>query len=83
MHRIIAIGGSHDRLSEAVRLAKADRDIIQIEELSFTTNSLVCKLGTDAPGIIAKIGRHLSEFKLCAFLPERLDKLRNGLARKR
>jgi hypothetical protein len=81
-HRIIAVGGSHDKLSEAVRLSKADRDIIQIEELSFTANSLVCKLGTDAPGIIAKIGRYLSEFKLYAFLPERLDKLRTRLAGK-
>jgi len=83
VHRIIAIGGSHDKLAETVRLSKADRDVIQIEGLSFTTNSLVCKLGTDAPGIIAKIGRHLSEFKLYAFLPEKLDKLRTGFAGKR
>ena len=81
-HRIIAVGGSHDKLREVIRLSKADRDIIQIEELSFTTNSLVCKLGTDAPGIIAKIGRYISEFKLYAFLPEKVDKLRTGLASK-
>jgi hypothetical protein len=78
--RIIAVGGTHDRLREAMRLSKADRDIIQIEELSFTANSLVCKLGTDAPGIIARIGRFVSEFKLYAFLPEKLDKLWTGLA---
>lgn len=81
-HRIIAVGGSHDKLHEAIRLSKVDRDIIQIEELSFTANSLVCKLGTDAPGIIAKIGRYISEFKLYAFLPERVDKLRTDLASK-
>ncbi|MGA2240246.1 MAG: DUF2110 family protein [Candidatus Bathyarchaeia archaeon] len=81
-HRIIAVGGSHDRLREAMRLSKADRDIIQIEELSFTANSLVCKLGTDAPGIIARIGRFVSEFRLYAFLPEKVDKLRTGVAGK-
>jgi hypothetical protein len=80
VHRIIAVGGPHDRLQEAIRLSKADRDIIQIEELSFTAHSLVCKLGTDAPGIIARIGRFASEFRLCAFLPEKVDKLRTGLA---
>jgi hypothetical protein len=81
-HRIIAVGGSHDKLHEAVRLSKAERDIIQIEELSFAANSLVCKLGTDAPGIIAKIGRYISEFKLYAFIPERVDKLRTGFGSK-
>jgi hypothetical protein len=81
-HRIIAVGGPHEKLKEAIRLSKVERDIIQIEELSFTANSLVCKLGTDAPGIIAKIGHYMSEFKLYAFLPERPDKLRTGLASK-
>jgi hypothetical protein len=65
-----------------MRLSKVERDIIEIEELAFTANSLVCKLGTEAPGIIAKIGRYISNFKLYAFLPERVDKLRTGLASK-
>jgi hypothetical protein len=65
-----------------MRASKVERDIIEVEELSFTANSLVCKLGTDAPGIIAKIGRYVSEFKLYAFLPEKVDKLRTGLAGK-
>jgi hypothetical protein len=82
-HRIIAVGGPHEKLNEAIRLSKVQRDIIQTEELSFTANSLVCKLGTDAPGIIAKIGHYMSEFKLYAFLPERLDELRTGLASNR
>jgi len=78
-HRIIAIGGFQDELREAVRLSKVERDVIELEELALTAHSLVCKLGTDAPGIIAKIGRYVSNFRLCAFLPERVDKLRLGL----
>jgi hypothetical protein len=81
-HRIIAVGGSQHQLREAMRASKVERDIIEVEELSFTANTLVCKLGTDAPGIIAKIGRYVSEFKLYAFLPEKVDKLRTGLAGK-
>ena len=79
-HRIIAVGGSQEELREVIRLSRIERDIIEIEELSFTASSLVCKLGTEAPGIIALIGRHISNFKLHAFLPERIDKLRTQFA---
>ena len=79
-HRIIAIGGSQEELREAVRLSRTERDVIEIEGLSFTASSLVCKLGTEAPGIIAIIGRYISNFKLHAFLPERIDKLRTEFA---
>lgn len=78
-HRIIAVGGFQDKLREAVRLSKVERDVIELEELAFTAYSLVCKLGTEAPGIIAKIGRYISDFRLYAFLPDRVDSLRTGL----
>jgi hypothetical protein len=75
-NRIIAVGGPQDEIQSAIRLTNADRDIIDVEELSFTTSALVCKLGTDGPGIIAKIGRHLSSFRLHTFLPDRVDTMR-------
>jgi len=75
-HRIIAVGGFQDRIREAIRLSKVERDVIEVDELSLTAHSLVCKLGTEAPGIIAKIGRYIGGFKLYAFLPDRVDKVR-------
>ena len=81
-HRIIAVGGSQEELREAIRLSRIERDIIQIEGLSFTASSLVCQFGTEAPGIIAKIGRYISNFKLHAFIPARVDKLRTEFAAK-
>jgi len=78
-HRIIAVGTVQERLREAIRTCRVERDVIDVEELAFTANSLVCKLGTEAPGIIAKIGRHIGDTRLYAFLPERLDELRAGL----
>jgi hypothetical protein len=75
-HRIIAVGGLQDRIDKAIRLSKIERDIAEVEELSLMSHMLVCKLGTEAPGIIAKIGRYMGDFKLYAFLPERVDKLR-------
>ena len=82
-HRIIAIGGFQDDLREAMRLSKVERDVIELEELALTAHSIVCKLGTDAPGVIAKIGRYVSNFKLHAFLPERVEELRTGLGEPR
>ena len=78
-HRIIAIGGFQEELREAMRLSKVERDVIELEELAMTAHCLVCKLGTDAPGVIAKIGRYVRNFKLHAFLPERVQDLRMGL----
>ncbi len=80
LHRIIAVGGFQDRLREAVRLSRVERDIAGMEELSLTAHSLICTLGTEAPGIIAKIGRYISDFRLHAFLPERADRCRSSVA---
>lgn len=77
-HRIVAVGGLQDKIHEAIRLSKVERDIAEVEELSLMSHVLVCKLGTEAPGIIAKIGRYVGDFKLYAFLPERVDTLRFG-----
>jgi len=75
-HRIIAVGGFQDKIREAIRLSKVERDVIEVDELSLTAHSLVCKLGTEAPGVIAKIGRYVGRFRLYAFLPDRVDKIR-------
>lgn len=75
-HRIIAVGGFHEEIARAVRHSKTQGDVIDIQELALTAHVLVCKLGTDGPGIIAKIGRHASNFRLHAFLPQKVDKLR-------
>jgi hypothetical protein len=66
-----------------MRLSKVERDVIELEELAMTAHCLVCKLGTDAPGVIAKIGRYISNFKLHAFLPERVEEFRTGLGEPR
>ena len=74
-HRIIAVGATQERLRQAIRTCRVERDVIDAEELAFMASSLVCKLGTEAPGIIAKIGRHVGNTRLYAFLPEKIDEL--------
>jgi hypothetical protein len=67
--RVILIGCSKSVLKETIDLTGLKRDLADVETLSLTTHVLLCKLGTDAPGIIAKIGRRLMGVRAYAFQP--------------
>ncbi|MFW9784714.1 MAG: DUF2110 family protein [Candidatus Heimdallarchaeota archaeon] len=51
------------------------RDIITIKRFGFLENLVLLKEGTDAPGIIAHIGKELKNCKLCAIRPEKIKNL--------
>ena len=51
------------------------RDIISIKRFGFLENLVLLKKDSDAPGIIAHIGRELKNCKLSALRPERIKKL--------
>jgi hypothetical protein len=53
----------------AVRRVGLERDIVNIERLSLTSSILTCKLGTEAPGVISKLGPELSGARLYPFIP--------------
>jgi hypothetical protein len=55
--------------------AKLDRDVIDVESLGLLEHALTCKLGTDAAGLIPKIGRILKNAKFAVFNPKRLTNL--------
>lgn len=65
--RVIAVGIDRDYAEKIVRSANLGQDIIKIETLSLLVQCLVCKLDTDAPGVIAKIGNRLRGVGLTAF----------------
>ncbi|TFF89184.1 MAG: DUF2110 family protein [Promethearchaeota archaeon] len=48
------------------------RDIKEIKELGLFEYSLICKPGTEAPGIISHIGSRLPGIEMNAFIPERI-----------
>jgi hypothetical protein len=56
----------------AVRNSRTERDTISVESETLTTQSIVCKLGTDAVGLIPKLGRILRKRKLDPFIPRRI-----------
>ena len=57
--RVIVVGADKTQVENAVRASGLQSDIVEVESLSLFVQSLVCKIGTDAPGVIAKIGGRL------------------------
>jgi hypothetical protein len=59
-------------LKNALEYAQLNRDIISVEPLGLFEHVLTCKLGTDAAGLIPKIGRILKKAKFAVFNPRKL-----------
>ena len=66
--RVLMVGADRTRAENAVRSSGLQGDIVEVESLSLFVQSLVCKIGTDAPGIIAKIGGRLRGVELKSYL---------------
>jgi len=66
--RVLVIGADKTQAENAVRASGLKGDIIDVESLSLFVQSLICKIGTDAPGVIAKIGGSLRGMGLKSYL---------------
>jgi len=69
--RVIIYHALPDELQSAIKSSSVERDLARVENLSLTTHLLTCKIGTQAPGIVAKLGSHLKGIRLFSFRPER------------
>lgn len=67
LDRLIVLGVSLNEVKRALTHAKLYRDIIDVEPLGLLEHALTCKLGTDAAGLIPKIGRILKEATFAVF----------------
>ncbi len=56
----------------AIRKSNIERDIVAIEPLTLTAQSVICKLGTDAIGLIPKLGSVLRKLELQPFIPKKI-----------
>jgi len=72
LDRLIVLGSTLNEVKDALEYAKLNRDIIDVESLGMFEHSLTCKLGTDAAGLIPKIGRILKNARFAVFNPKRL-----------
>jgi len=68
--RVIIYHALPNDLQSAIKSSGIERDLARVENLSLTTHLLTCKIGTQAPGIVAKLGPHLKGSRLFSFSPE-------------
>jgi hypothetical protein len=73
--RLIVFGAPRSHAEHAVKESKHMRDIIKIDSLGLLEHAIVCKLGTDAVGLIPKLGKSLSTAKLAPFSPRKIQQL--------
>ena len=66
------------RLDFAISRAKLERDIVSTEQLNLTTHTVLCKVGTDAIGIIPSLGFTIKQSELKAFIPKRIQEKCGG-----
>ncbi len=65
--RVIAVGTGKTQVENVVKSEGLEYDVVKIESLSLLVQCLVCKIGTDAPGIIAKLGGRLRGTRLGSY----------------
>jgi len=72
LDRLLILGASLNGIELAVEKAGFNRDVVTIEPLGGFEYAVVCKLGTDAVGLIPKIGKNLRNASLAVFSPRRI-----------
>jgi len=72
LDRIIVTDCFKQQLESAISRASLTRDIISVESSNLTTQVAVCKQGTDAIGLMPKLGAQLRKHSLKPFIPKRV-----------
>jgi hypothetical protein len=72
LDRLIILGSSIYEVRLALRKACLNRDVLNVEPLGLFEFAVTCKLGTDAAGLIPKIGKNLRSATFTVFNPKRL-----------
>lgn len=77
LDRLVVSGALHSQIERAIKVSKHNRDIIKIERLGLLEHALVCKLGTEAVGLIPKLGFRIPIATLSPFCPRKIQQLVN------
>jgi len=72
LDRLLVLGVSLRAVRWAIERAGLNRDVVSIEPLGAFEHAVVCKFGTDAVGLIPKIGKSLRNASLAVFNPKRI-----------
>jgi len=72
LDRLIILGTTADGVTLTLERTRLNRDVIGTEALGLFEYVLTCKLGTDAAGLISRIGRYMRNARFVIFNPKRL-----------
>jgi hypothetical protein len=72
LDRLIVIGTTRSQIKKTLKLTRLAKDVINVESLGLFEQVLICKLGTDAVGLIPRIGQKLKTAKLEVFNPKKI-----------
>ncbi len=59
LDRLVILRASKDLVSTTLARTRLERDVIDVEALGLFEFALTCKLGTDAAGLIPRVGRYM------------------------
>lgn len=74
--RILVLGRPFTEVHRIIKSSNFERDVIKVLPLGFLEQLLLCKLGTEGPGIIKGIGSMLPQTPLHSFSPKRARTIR-------
>ncbi|MEM3617016.1 MAG: DUF2110 family protein [Candidatus Bathyarchaeia archaeon] len=75
LDRLIVLGASQQEVRTALRDARCQNDALGIEQLGLFEHAVVCKFGTDAVGLIPKVGKKMLNAALGVFSPKKILEL--------
>ncbi|MCX8177935.1 MAG: DUF2110 family protein [Candidatus Bathyarchaeota archaeon] len=75
LQKLIVLGATSSEIKNALRSAKCQSDVTTIEPMGLFEHAITCKLGTDAAGLMPKIGKELRKANLTIFNPEKIIKI--------
>ncbi len=75
LDRLVVLGSTLGEVEQAVARRHHFRDVIRIESLGPFEQVVVCKLGTDAVGLISTLGSYVGRASLMPFSPRRIRQL--------
>ena len=71
LDRLIVLGDSKSTIEPVLERTRLNRDVIDVEELGLFVNALTCKLGTQAAGLIPRIGKYMRHSVFFVFSSKR------------
>jgi hypothetical protein len=80
LDRLLALGLLEGKAIQIIKTAGLQRDVLAVESLRALEHAIVCKLGTDAVGLLPRLGRRLPPAQFACFSPRRVLKFLHGRA---